>query len=402
MACQICKNPELKNILDMGKHPPPLNFLSAKDSQKHELFPLQLFHCSKCGLVQLGDAVDPKKLFKKYAYTSGVSVSFKNHLFSLAELLVKKFELTSNELVIDIGSNDGTLLQGFTKFNVKVLGIEPSNVAKIAVKNGIPTINDFFDERVSNQILKEYGQAKIITAANIFAHVKKLDSFMKGIKLLLKEDGVYVSESQYLQDIIEKLEFDTIYHEHLRYYGLKQITFLLKLFDMEVFHAERISAQGGSIRVYSCHKGKFPISESVQKILDEEEKLKISHFETLQSFAKRVQKNKKELNSLLLELKKEGKKIAGIGAPARSCTILNYCEIGPDILDFITEKSTLKIGKVTPGSNIKVVDDDELIKIQPDYALLLSWHFKDLLIPKMKQAGYKGKFIIPLPKVEVI
>ncbi len=402
MGCQICKNFDLKKILDMGNHPPPLNFLNANDSQKHEFFPLQLFHCSKCGLVQLGDAVDPNKLFKKYAYTSGVSVSFKYHLFSFAELLVKKFQLSSNDLVIDIASNDGTLLQGFVKFNVKVLGIEPSNVAKIAVENGIPTVNDFFDERVSNQILKEHEKAKIITAANIFAHVKELDSFMKGIKLLLKEDGIYVSESQYLQDIIEKLEYDTIYHEHLRYYGLKQMVYLLELYDMEVFDAERISAQGGSIRVYACHKGKFPISGSIQKILEEEEKLKISKLKTLQEFAKRVQENKNELHSLLLKIKKQGKKIVGIGAPARSCTILNYCEIGPNILDFITEKSTLKIGKVTPGSNIKVLDDDELIKIQPDYALLLSWHFKDSLIPKMQQAGYKGKFIIPLPKVEII
>ncbi|MDE2589990.1 MAG: methyltransferase domain-containing protein, partial [Patescibacteria group bacterium] len=264
-------------FLDLGNHPPPLNFVKNDDKKKlQKKFPLQVFYCKSCGLVQLGNAVDPNIMFKEYVYTSGVSTAFKNHLRSFTDLLVKRFDLTSKDLVIDIASNDGTLLDGFVPFGVKVLGVEPSNVAKIAIQNGIPTINDFFNEETAKKILKESGQAKIITAANVFAHVDKLSSFMDGIKLLLKDNGVYVSESQYLVDIIEKLEYDTIYHEHLRYYTLKQLIHLFEKHEMDVFDAERISAQGGSIRVYACHKGKFNITNSVQQILREEDKSKIS------------------------------------------------------------------------------------------------------------------------------
>lgn len=403
MKCQICSNELLIKFLDLGNHPPPLNFVKNNDKSKvQEKFPLQVFYCTSCGLVQLGDAVDPNIMFKEYVYTSGVSTAFKNHLRSFTDLLVKQFNLTSKDLVIDIASNDGTLLEGFVPFGIKVLGVEPSNVAKIAIEKGIPTINDFFNEETAKKILKETGQAKIITAANVFAHVDELDSFMKGIKLLLKDDGVYVSESQYLRDIVEKLEYDTIYHEHLRYYILKQFVHLFEKYDMDVFDAERISAQGGSIRVYACHKEKFVITDSVKQILQDEDKSKISTLETLKNFAYRVEENKKQLQTLLIELKSQGKRIVGISAPARSSTVLNYCEIGPDILDYVTEKSNLKVGKFTPGTHIKVVEDETLVKDQPDFALLLSWHLKDSIMPKIRNDGYKGKFIIPLPTVEIV
>ena len=404
MKCQICSEKNLIKFLDLGKHPPPLNFVTKEQKKKQKKFPLQVFFCNSCGLVQLGDAVDPNLMFKEYeyTYTSGISTSFKNHLFSFAESLVKKFHLNQQDLVIDIASNDGTLLKGFFKFNVKVLGVEPSNVAKLAIKDGIHTVNDFFNEDVAMKIKNEFGKAKIITATNVFAHVDKLDSLMKGIKLLLDDKGAYVSESQYLLDIVNKLEYDTIYHEHLRYYGLKQLVHLLSLYDMDVFDAERISEQGGSIRVFACHKGAFPISNNVKKLLEKETEAKISSLETMQEFAHRVQQNKEELTNILNKLKADGKKIVGISAPARSSTILNYCEINSKILDYIVEKSTLKIGKLTPGTHIKVVDDNTLPQQQPDYALLLSWHMRDILIPKMKESGFKGKFIIPLPKVEVL
>lgn len=403
MKCQICSNNSLIKFLDLGNHPPPLNFVKNDDKKKlQKKFPLQVFYCKSCGLVQLGNAVDPNIMFKEYVYTSGVSTAFKNHLRSFTDLLVKRFDLTSKDLVIDIASNDGTLLDGFVPFGVKVLGVEPSNVAKIAIQNGIPTINDFFNEETAKKILKESGQAKIITAANVFAHVDKLSSFMDGIKLLLKDNGVYVSESQYLVDIIEKLEYDTIYHEHLRYYTLKQLIHLFEKHEMDVFDAERISAQGGSIRVYACHKGKFNITNSVQQILREEDKSKISSLEMLQNFAHRVEENKRQLCDLLMKLKSQGKTIVGVSAPARSSTILNYCEIGPEILDYVTEKSSLKVGKFTPGTHIKVVEDETLVKDQPDYALLLSWHLKESIMPKIRKDGYKGKFIIPLPRIEIV
>ena len=400
MSCQICSSNDLVKILDLGMHPPPLKFLN--NNEPEQLFPLQLFFCNSCNLWQLGNAVDPSVLFKTYTYESGVSNSFKNHLYNFAKLLVDRFHLTTNDLVIDIASNDGTLLEGFSSFNIRILGVEPSNVADIAKNKGIPTVKNFFDEDVAKEILKKYGKAKVITAANIFAHVKSLDSFMKGVQLLLKEDGAFVTESQYLMDIIQKLEYDTIYHEHLRYYGIKQLEKLFDIYDMEIFDAERISAQGGSIRVFSSFKEKFSRNNSVEELIHKEEEFGLNKLDAAKEFATRVENNKKDLIELLLKIKSEGKSIAGIGAPARSSTVLNFCKIDSKILDFIAEKGILKIGKITPGTHIEVVDDKTLIEKQPDYALLLSWHLKDNLIPKIRNDGYKGKIIVPLPKIEIL
>ncbi|MEX0656022.1 MAG: class I SAM-dependent methyltransferase [Nitrosopumilaceae archaeon] len=404
MGCFICSNTNLQLIIDLGKHPPPLNFLTKEQIQnrKERLFSLQLFYCKKCGLCQLGNAVNPALMFKKYTYTSGISVDFRNHLNSLAKTLVKKFQLGLNDFVIDIGSNDGTLLSYFLPHGVKVLGVEPSNIAKLALANRISTINGFFSVPIAKKILQNEGTAKIITATNVFAHVNKLDSFMKGVKMLLDTFGIFVSESQYLLDMIEKLEYDTIYHEHLRYYALKPLMTLFEQYDIEIFDIERIPSHGGSIRVYAGHKGIFSKSNSIKELMKEEESKRLYFLTTLKLFAKRIKENKVALVSLLLDLKRQGKKIVGISAPARSSTILNYCEINSKILDYIVEKGQLKIGKYTPGTHIKVVDDEILIQEQPDYALLLSWHLKDSIVTKIRNDGYDGKIIVPLPQVEII
>ena len=403
MQCYICSSTSLTNFLNLGNHPPPLNFVTKERLlDKNEAFPLQVFFCSNCGLVQLGDAVDPKIMFKEYLYTSGISTAFRTHLESFTEKLVERFSPNKDDLVIDIASNDGTLLQFFKNSGLRVLGVEPSNIADIAKENGIQTVNDFFNEEVAKQILDENGQAKIITITNAFAHIKDLDSLMNGIKILLKEDGVFVSESQYLVDIIEKLEYDTIYHEHLRYYCLKPLIQLFEKYNMEVFDCERISSHGGSIRVYASLKGKFTKSDNVKNIIDYEDKLKLSEIETYQAFAKKIYENKNKLIALLSKIKADGHNIVGISAPARSSTILNFCNINSENLDYIAEKSTLKIGKFTPGSHIKVVDDNQLVIDQPDFALLLSWHLSDSIVAKIRDDGFKGKIILPLPEPKII
>ena len=384
MKCDICSNENLVKFLKLGLHPPPLNFLT-NENDKEEKFPLEVYFCKSCGLVQLGNDVDPNIMFKEYLYTSGVSIAFKKHLELFAKMLIERFKLTSSELVIDIASNDGTLLSFFSARSIQVLGVEPSTTAKIAEENGIPTINEFFDESIAGTVLEKYGKAKVITATNIFAHVTKLDSFIKGVKKLLTEDGIFVIESQYLLDIVKKLAYDTIYHEHLRYYGLKQ---LIQLFN----------AQGGSFRVFTAKKGKFKILNSVNKMLKDEEENKLSALETFLKFAERVKENKRKIRELLLKLKSDNKKIVGLSAPARSCTLLNYWEINSELVDYIVEKSTLKIGKFTPGTHIKVLDDKKLIEEQPAYALILSWHFGENIINKFRNDGYKGKIIIPLPE----
>jgi len=401
--CYICSNNNLSKFLDLGMHPPPLNFVSKDDLlTKQETFPLQVYFCNDCGLVQLGDAVDPNIMFKNYLYTSGVSTAFKNHLSNFAETLIDKFSPNKNDLVIDIASNDGTLLNFFQNFGLRVLGIEPSNIADIANENGIQTVKEFFNESIAKNILKNHGQAKIITITNAFAHIKDLDSIMNGIKLLLNENGVFVSESQYLGDIIEKLEYDTIYHEHLRYYSLRSLVKLFDIHGMEVFDCERISSHGGSIRVYASFKGKFSKTENIKQVLDTEDKLKLLSFTTYEEFANRVYENRKKLNDLLKDIKLSEKTIVGISAPARSSTVLNFCEIDSTVLDYVAEKSSLKIGKFTPGSHIEVVNDEKLIEKQPDFALLLSWHLSDSIISKIKNDGYKGKIIVPLPDPKII
>lgn len=391
-------------ILDLGNHPPPLILLSKNelDSKNESMFPLKLFFCNNCGLVQLGNAIDPELLFKEYTYTSSASTAFKAHLHDFAKYLVDRFELSKNDLVIDIASNDGTLLEGFLQYGVKILGVEPSIVAKLAKNKGILTINDFFDENVAQQILQKYGKSKIITATNVFAHIHKLDSLMNGIKLLLDENGSFVSENHYLMDLIEKLEYDTIYHEHLRYYGLSQLIKLFEKYGMSVYDVERIPTHGGSIRVFTCFKNKFPICTSVHSLLDEEKEIGLNTKDTMLSFAKKVHENKTELVALLKKLRSDGNKIVGISSPARSCTVLNFCEIDSSLLDYITESSPLKIGKFTPGTHIEIKNDSFLYDEQPDYALLLSWHLKDSIIPKLRQNGFKGKFIIPLPDIKIV
>ena len=404
MECYICKKNDLTEILDLGNHPPPLILLSENElkTKSEPLFPLKLFLCEVCGLVQLDDAVDPELLFRDYSYTSSASVSFKNHLHSFAKKIVEKYRLTKDDLVIDIASNDGTLLQGFLSHDVKVLGIEPSNVAKLAEEKGVTTVNDFFDEKIANEILQKYGKAKIITATNVFAHIHKLDSLMNGIKVLLDDDGSFISENHYLKDLIEKLEYDTIYHEHLRYYGLSQIVTLFEKYDMEVYHVERIPTHGGSIRVFACQKNTHEITSSVASLLMEEKEMKLTSKQTLLDFAGKVHENKSELLHILKKLQSEGKKVVGISAPARSCTVLNFCNIDSSLLNCITESSSLKIGKFTPGTHIPIKSDSFLNDEQPDYALLLSWHLKDSIVPKLRQNGFKGKFIIPLPSPKII
>ena len=404
MECYICKKNDLTEILDLGNHPPPLILLSENElkTKSEPLFPLKLFLCEVCGLVQLDDAVDPELLFRDYSYTSSASVSFKNHLHSFAKKIVEKYRLTKDDLVIDIASNDGTLLQGFLSHDVKVLGIEPSNVAKLAEEKGVTTVNDFFDEKIANEILQKYGKAKIITATNVFAHIHKLDSLMNGIKVLLDDDGSFISENHYLKDLIEKLEYDTIYHEHLRYYGLSQLVTLFEKYDMEVYHVERIPTHGGSIRVFACQKNTHEITSSVASLLMEEKEMKLTSKQTLLDFAGKVHENKSELLHILKKLQSEGKKVVGISAPARSCTVLNFCNIDSSLLNCITESSSLKIGKFTPGTHIPIKSDSFLNDEQPDYALLLSWHLKDSIVPKLRQNGFKGKFIIPLPSPKII
>ncbi|MFH1202694.1 MAG: class I SAM-dependent methyltransferase [Candidatus Omnitrophota bacterium] len=401
--CQICDNADLEPILFLGYLPPVNKMHKIGEKPKEEAsYPAQLLYCPRCHLVQLGLIVDAGVLFPpEYPYTSSTTKILRDNFAELYKESVGIIDLKSDDLVIDIGSNDGNLLSNF-KDNHKVLGVTPEEIGKIAIQRGIPTIIDYFNQEVVERILKENGQAKIITATNVFAHIENINEIVGCILRLLSKDGVFISESHYLLSLIETLQYDTIYHEHLRYYSLHSLQYLLNAHGLEVFHAKRIPTHGGSIRVYAARKGRYAVKDTVDKLL-EEEKMIVLRKESLLKFKERVVISKLELNSMLKDIKKSGKRIYGISAPSRASTLINYTGLDDGILDCVVEiKGSHKIGKYVPGTLIPIFEESVLFQNQPEYALLLSWHIADELIPKLKQKGFKGKYIVPLPSPMII
>jgi len=398
--CQICNSNKLYHFLSLGHQPPSDRFLTEeklKESETHH--PIDLYFCENCNLVQLGYAVDPSILFtESFIYTTGSSKELVDNFHLLVELIVNKFKVSQEDLVIDIGSNDGTLLENYLPYNIRVLGIDPSKAAELAIKKNTPTLLKFFNETTAEDVVREHGKAKIITATNVFAHVKELNSFMNGVKLLLDDNGIFIEESGYLPDLISKTEYDAIYAEHLRYYSLRPLIHLFNKFGMDVFDVEKITTHGGSLRVFSCKKGDFLISDNVPKLLKEEEMLGYYSREIYDNFTQKVLSNRESLRSILFNMKSQGNTIVGIGAPAKGNTLLNFCKIGKETLDFLLEKGNLKVGMYSPGMHIKVVEESVLFdEYSHTHALLLSWNLKDIIVPKLRAKGFKGKIIVPVP-----
>lgn len=401
--CQICSSGKLELILDLGHQPIVQNYLKKEQLHEPEItYPLNLVRCGGCGLLQLNYIVDPCSVFPlNYPYRTGLTNMLIRNFRELADQLEKKFNLQTRDLIVDIGSNDGTLLQGFKDKGMHVLGIEPTDAAKDANKNGIPTLQTYLDKFAVKKALKKYGSARIVTATNVFAHINNVPELMQNIKKLLGDNGIFVSESQYIMDIFEKLEFDTIYHEHLRFYGLKPLVKLFKLHHMSLVDAERIEAAGGSIRVFA-KKGQHAMSARAKKLIDAEEQAGLYNSKILHERAARIRQAKHNLVELLIKCKKTGGKIVGIGSPARANTLLGFTHIDGTFLDYTGEKNgSPKIGLYTPGTHILVVDEKKLYKEQPEFALILSWHIGHELIKIFKKNGYKGKFIMPLPNPKI-
>src|SRR3989344_9442157 len=402
--CQSCGNPKLSSILFLG-YLPPVNTMQPIGSQplEHPSYPAQWLFCSKCNLVQMGVIVDPKILFPDdYAYTSSTTKVLRENFAELYRESTKLLNLNKDDLIVDIGSNDGNLLSNF-KENHRILGITPeAEVGNIANEKGIETYISFFDSHSVDKTLKQKGKAALITATNVFAHMENIHEVLKNILRLLKIDGVFISESHYLLPLLKTVQYDTGYHEHMRYYSLHSIKYLLEMHGLEVFHAKNIPSHGGSIRVYAARKGKFKVLDTVKKMLNRE-KGEVTSKNKLLQFQKKVMMTKLELYKLILDVKKKNKKIYALGAPSRASTLINYVGLDQDIIDCVLEiKGSQKIGKYMPGTLIPVLDEEKLYKDQPEYALLLSWHIADELIPKIKQKGYKGKFIVPLPTPRIL
>lgn len=401
--CHICKNTDLHSIIFLG-YLLPVNTMHAIGTRPAEQpsYPADWLQCTKCKLVQIGLVVDPKILFPpEYPYTSSTTKILKENFAEMYRECLTLMKLTTQDLVVDIGSNDGNLLSNF-KSKHKVLGVTPEKIGEIAIQRGIPTIFSYFDRNVVKVILDEHGPAKVITATNVFAHINGINEIVDCILELLLEDGVFITECHYLGSLVETLQYDTIYHEHLMYYSLNSLKYLLDQHGLEIFHAKQIPTHGGSIRAYVSRKGKYPIKSSVTEILKKEARSELEG-KGLLSFKDSVVISKLQLLSMLLELKSQNKRIFGIGAPSRASTLINYVGIDDGIIDCVVEiKGSHKIGKYVPGTLIPVLDESKMYEDQPEYALLLSWHIADELAPKISQLGFKGDFIVPLPTPRII
>lgn len=397
--CQICSSPTIE-ILDLGEHP-PCDFLTKEQFSQEIKYPIVIHFCPVCSLLQLGELVNQETLFTPkggYHHIAELSSSFKEHLRILAKKAVKRFKLKPNDLMVEIGSNDGALLEAFRDEGVKVLGVDPTNVIDIAAKKNLTTIPEFFIEETGKRIVKQHGYAKVITALNTFAHVSNLSSVVKGIRYLLAPDGVFVSENHHSLDLISGLQYDFVYHEHLREYSLKSLVHLFEMHDMEVFDVEHLSTHSGSIRVFAGKKGARRVSKHVNDLLKKEKEFGLWKKTVYEDFAKKVREHQKNFSKMLSDLVADGKTIAGLTFPARAVTLLNSNNIGPGTLSYITELSKIKIGKFSPGTHIPVVDQAILFgKDAPDYGLLLSWHIANEIIPRFREKGFRGKIIVPLP-----
>lgn len=392
-SCQVCGSKDLEEIISLG-HIPQVNVMHSIGSnlQEETVFPAEMLLCKHCQLVQLSHIVDPNIIFPpSYAYTSRTTRILRDNFKDLAKQVEKIIGLKKNDLVVDIGSNDGTLLNNFQQF--KVCGVEPTDIAKYANDNGIPTIQDFFTMKLANSIINTQGHAKLITAANVFAHIEDIHEIVKAIKALMDKDGVFISENHYLIGLMQTNQYDTIYHEHLRYYSLTSLKYLFEMHGLEIFHAQLILTHGGSIRVYTAIKGQFEIRDSVREILHTEAQFLVT--QKFKQFKETVVKSKSALYELINNLNGT---IGAIGAPSRASTLINYVGLNEDIVKFVLEApGSNKNGKYMPGTKIPVLEETSELLKSVDYLLLLSWHIANEIMPKLRDKGFKGKFIVPLP-----
>lgn len=404
--CLICHNTKLSLYLTLGNSAIANSYLPEDLLKKPEFVaPLRVYYCHNCHLAQLLDIIDRNYIFGAYPYFSSTSPQLVTHFEKYAKEIFTRFPKQAKKLTFDIGSNDGILLKPLKQMGANVLGIDPAkNVTAVANKDGIETISDFFGTSIVPVIEKKYGKAGIITANNVLAHTDKVHDVIAAIKKLLDNNGVFVFETQYLVDLMQKNEFDNTYHEHICYYSLHSLLHLLKQHDMEAFDIQQVSTHGGSLRIYASHSPLIiRVNPTIEAIRKQELAFGINRLKTYQTFAKRSLKIKKTLSKMLLKLKKQGKKIAGYGAPAKATTLLNYCNIDATIISYITDNAPSKQNLYMPGTHIPIVSPKKIKEDIPDYILILAWNYAESIIEK--EAWFRkngGKFIIPIPTPTII
>ncbi len=405
-TCRLCSNKLFELVLDLGNQPPSNSFLTENQLNNSEKrFPLRLYICKKCYHLQLLDVVDKKHLFSNYHYFTSANKPIIEHFKEYANhVYTKILEKKDNPFVVEIGSNDGTLLKQLKKNNVNVLGIEPArNLARISRKSKIKTENKFFNQVLAKKIAKK-ERADLVIANNVLGHVDDLHDFIIGVKKLLKSDGIFVFEVPYALDLIKKLEFDTIYHEHISYFSIIPLSHWLNKYELEIFNIEKQKVHGGTIRVYVSKKGNFKENSSVKKMRDIEKIYGITRITTYRKFSKKVYDLKKILKKKILILKNNQNIIFGYGASAKGNVLLNFCDIDNKFLDFITDTTKMKQGKFTPGTKIKIINPKNRPKNNSKMiALLLAWNYKTAIMQNEKKFLKEGgKFLIPIPKPRIV
>jgi len=406
MNCRFCAAPLRHTFVDLGMSPLCESYVKAEDLNKQELFyPLHAYVCEKCFLVQLDDYVPREHIFTEYAYFSSYAESWVQHAKTYVEMITKRLGLTTSSHVVELASNDGYLLQHFLPLGIPILGIEPAaNVAKAAVERGVDTRVLFFGEQTAKALAQEGLHADLILGNNVFAQVPDLNDFVRGIKILLKPQGVLTMEFPHLMRLMEENQFDTIYHEHFSYFSLITVDKILATHGLRLFDVEELSTHGGSLRIYACHTddSSKAVEYRVTQLLGREEMAGFMTMNCYSIFAEQVKETKRRLLEFLITAKREGKTIAGYGAPGKGNTLLNFCGIRTDFIDFTVDRNPYKQGKFLPGTHIPILHPDKIKESRPNYLFILPWNFKDEI---MKQNAFirewGGKFVIPIPSVTV-
>ena len=398
VRCKICGGKTYAG-LDLGAQPVGGLILTRADLRKPETFyPLQLFHCLDCGLTQLGYVVNPAVVYKCLPFVSGTTQAATKHLQTIPEELAQMGGLGPQSFAVDIGSNDGTLLKAYRPFGVRTLGVDPSAIpARIANEAGVMTLHAFFNEETAKLVVVEQGQADAISAAGVFAHIADLDSVMRGIQILMKPAGMFVSENHYWLDMVRTTHYDNIFHQHLRYFAIRPLARLFARFNLEIFDVLRSEVHGGSFRVFACFAEAHPIHARVAQVMMEEEAARLYDPITTTEWALSIDARRRNLRERVWALAQAGKKVIGIGAPATASTVCNFCRLGPELIDYITEINPPRVGRFLPGVHIPIVEEEQMFSDPrpPNAAILFAWADYDEAIPKLRKRGWKGEVICP-------
>ncbi len=405
-ACRFCGAPLRHTFVDLGMSPLCESYLTANQlNQIEPFYPLHAYVCERCFLVQVQEYVRPERIFSDYAYFSSYSDSWLRHAETYTELMIRRFGLTELSQVIELGSNDGYLLQYFVARGIPALGIEPAaNVAQVAIDKGMPTLVTLFRATVARELAAAGTQADLLVGANVLAQVSDLNDFVAGMKILLKPHGVITIEFPHLMRLMEENQFDTIYHEHFSYFSFTTAERIFAAHGLALFDVEELPTHGGSLRIYARHAEdpSKPIGTRVIELRAREEMARFSHLERYASFTEQVKETKRKLLDFLITAKRQGKSVAGYGAPGKGNTLLNYCGIREDFLDYTVDRSPHKQGKFLPGTHVPIFRPDKIRETRPDYVLILPWNLKEEIMEQMAHIReWGGQFVVPIPEVKV-